>query len=197
MQVKITISQVSNSLGDTKPIYEDTCDRLQKAYMKMDNLKSYWGGNLYNIIKKNWNGQVEELNNFIRLMKESYNATSHALREFTKADNNEINKGEVSEIKLNPIDQSDSDVLRATVETLRADKQDIVSNLMAAKDGIERIYTNLTTVEASSPAIDELKSAMSRAKTNIVNNLESVRNDIEKNMETAATNYEAAERSIQ
>ena len=196
-QVTMTMPQVSSALVQTKPVYESTCKSLQNAYKKMSNLHSYWGGNLYNIIQKNWNGQVEELQRFMKITAAAYNATSNALLAYSKAENNPINRGELSILTLGTIEASNQDKLTATPETIRADKLDIVANLYASKNGIETIFKHLTTIEASSPNIDELKSEMKVAKNNIINNLESIRSDIEKNMETAASNYEAAERSIQ
>lgn len=196
-RVTMTMSQVSSALNQTKPVYESTCKSLQNAYKKMSNLHTYWGGNLYNIIQKNWNGQVEELTNFMKLTAAAYKATSSALLEYSRAENNEINRGEVSILTLETIASSNQDKLMATPETIRADKLDMVTNLNAAKNGIETVFKHLTTIDASSPNIDELKSRMTAAKNNIINNLESIKKDIETNMETAASNYEAAENSIQ
>ena len=196
-RVTMTMSQVSSALNQTKPVYESTCKSLQNAYKKMSNLHTYWGGNLYNIIQKNWNGQVEELTNFMKLTAAAYKATSSALLAYSRAENNEINRGEVSILTLGTIASSNQDKLTATPETIRADKLDMVSNLNAAKNGIETVFKHLTTIDASSPNIDELKSRMTAAKNNIINNLESIKKDIETNMETAASNYEAAESSIQ
>ncbi|HCC03284.1 MAG TPA: hypothetical protein DEP51_00240 [Clostridiales bacterium] len=194
--VKITMLQVSSALGQTKPVYESTCKSLQNAYKKMSNLHSYWGGNLYNKIQKNWNEQVEELQNFLKITASAYNATSQMLFNYSSAENKPINRGEVSSITLGTIVSSDQDILTATSETIRADKLDIIANLYAAKNGIETVFKHLTTIEASSPNIDELIGQMRKTEVNITTNLESIRRDIETNMETAASNYDAAEHSI-
>ena len=81
-----------------------------------------------------------------------------ALLAYSRAENNEINRGEVSILTLGTIASSNQDKLTATPETIRADKLDMVSNLNAAKNGIETVFKHLTTIDASSPNIDELKS---------------------------------------
>ncbi len=197
MAVKLTKSQVSKTLSETKGVYEDTCSNLKKAYDKMNNLYTYWGGNLYNIIQKNWNGQVVELNNFMKATANAYNLISHALLQYTTAENKPDNRGTVTEIALGGISSSNEDKLTATSETIRADKLDIVGSLNTAKNDINTIFNNLTNIDASSPAIDEAKNTIKRLGNTIMNNLESIKNDINNNMETAASNYEAAERSIQ
>ena len=196
-KVTMTMSQVSSALGQTKPVYESTCKSLQNAYDRMSNLHTYWGGKLYNIIQKNWNEQVEELNRFMKLTAAAYKATSSALLLYSTAENEPINRGEVEIPQYGKLRSSNADKLTATSETIRADKTFIVANLLSAKNGIETVFKHLTTIDASSPNIDELKSRMKAAKNNIVNNLESIKKDIETNMETSASNYDAAERNIQ
>ena len=195
MSVSMTMSQVSNALGLAKPKYEEVCTNLKNAYKRMDKLYTYWGGNLYNIIKENWNGQVKDLERFMKTTAAAYKATSIALLAYSRAENDPIDKGEVNVLTLGTMKKSDKDKLKATSVIIRADKALIVGQLQASKQGIEEVFKYLTTIEASSPSIDELKSRMRASKEPIISNLESIIKDIGTNMETAAKNYEEAEKT--
>jgi len=194
----VDFPQVKSKIENTKPIYEDEMKpNLKSAYDKMNSLRDIWGGNLYNFVQQQWNEQVVYLNKFIIATSESYNMVSAALKAFSGADGQPINKGTIESFSLGTMLNSDPNKLKTNSSAMEETSGQIVNHLSMSISAIEKIFTNLTTINAQSANLDRLKSEMSQYRGKIVEALTKIQHAIKHNIETAASNYKAAEGSIQ
>jgi len=198
VEALVDFPQVASKLQNTKPIYEDDMKtHLKGAYDKMNSLRDVWGGNLYNFVQQQWNEQVVYLNKFIIATAESYNMVSEALKNFSTADGQPMNKGTIESFSLGTMLNSDPNKLKTNSSVMEETNKQIVDHLSIAITAIEKIFTNLTTINAQSANLDRLKSEMSQYRHKIVEALTNIQQAINHNIETAAGNYKAAEGSIQ
>ena len=198
VEALVDFPQVASKLQNTKPIYEgDMKTHLKSARDKMNSLRDVWGGNLYNFVQQQWNEQVVYLNKFIKVTAESYNMVSEALKGFSTADGQPINKGTIESFSLETILSSDPNQLKTNSSVMEETSGQIVNHLSMSISAIEKIFTNLTTINAQSANLDRLKSEMSQYRNKIVEALTKIQHAIKHNIETAAGNYKAAEGSIQ
>ena len=162
----------------------------------MLELRTYWGGNLYNDIVSKWNRIYIIINEFIKNAGTAFNFMSDALKAYTTADLEAINAGKVPIPKLKGMEEKEADTLDASTSKLSADGNTISSNLDNARGKLEVVFSKIVNAPASSGAIDEAKNNMKSSKNKIVEGLIDVSNTVKTNITTDADRIDGAEGAV-
>lgn len=195
-KVKIEKSGVKSALGVASKEYVEMISNLTIANNTMLELRTYWGGNLYNDIVTKWNRIYVILNEFIKNAGTAYNFMSDALKAYTTADLEAINAGKVPIPKLKGMEEKEADTLDASTSKLRADGNTIYTKLGIAQDRLEKVFSKIVNAPASSGAINEAKNNMKLSKKTIVEGLKDVSNTVKTNITTAADRIDGAEGAV-
>lgn len=195
-KVKIEKSGVKSALGVASKEYVEMISFFTIANNTMIELRTYWGGNLYNDIVSKWNRIYIIINEFIKNAGTAFNFMSDALKAYTTADLEAINAGKVPIPKLKGMEEKEADTLDASTSKLRADGNTISSNLDNARGKLEVVFSKIVNAPASSGAIDEAKNNMKSSKNKIVEGLIDVSNTVKTNITTDADRIDGAEGAV-
>ena len=195
-KVKIEKSGVKLALGVASKEYVEMISFFTIANNTMVEVRTYWGGNLYNDIVTKWNRIYVIINEFIKNAGTAYNFMSDALKAYTTADLEAINAGKVPIPKLKGMEEKEADTLDASTSKLRADGNTISTNLDNARGKLEIVFSKIVNAPASSGAIDEAKNNMKSSKNKIVEGLIDVANTVRTNISTDADRIDGAEGAV-